>query len=123
MICLNAYEKETSVSEGDFKMFLKLLAPFAPFMTEELWKGCGGMTSIHRESWPEYDETKLVEDSVTYVLQVNGKLRGEVVLARDSTKEAVLEAVKALPGWKQYVAEEIPKKEIFIPGKLVNVVI
>lgn len=123
MICLNAYEKEVSVPEGDFKMFLKLLAPFAPFISEEFWKGCGGTTSIHRESWPEYDETKLVEGSVTYVLQVNGKLRGEVILARDSAKETVLEAVKALPGWKQYVGEAIPKKEIFIPGKLVNIVI
>lgn len=123
MICLNAYEKETSVPEGDFKMFLKLLAPFAPFITEELWKGCGGTTSIHRESWPEYDAAKLVEDSVTYVLQVNGKLRGEVVLARDSAEETVLEAVKALPGWKQYVGEAVPKKQIFIPGKLVNIVI
>lgn len=123
MICLNAYEKETSVPEGDFKMFLKLLAPFAPFITEELWKGCGSTTSIHRESWPEYDAAKLVEDSVTYVLQVNGKLRGEVVLARDSAEETVLEAVKALPGWKQYVGEAVPKKQIFIPGKLVNIVI
>jgi leucyl-tRNA synthetase len=123
MICLNTYEKETRVSQKDFEQFLKLLAPFAPFIVEELWKDIGNTTSIHKETWPIYDEHKIVDDMVTYVLQVNGKLRGEVVIAKDATESEVLTAVHMLPGYLQYVGETTPKKQIFVPGKLVNIVI
>ncbi|MFA5131800.1 MAG: class I tRNA ligase family protein [Candidatus Paceibacterota bacterium] len=123
MICLNEYEKEDILPKNDFKMFIKVLAPFAPFVAEELWKSLGEVSSVHKESWPVYDESKLVNDEVTYVLQVNGKLRGEIVLSKDTAKEDVLKAVKSLDGYEKYVGGEIPKKEIFIPGKLVNIVI
>ena len=123
MICLNEFEKEKSVPLNDFKAFLKLIAPFAPFITEELWKELGGISSIHKESWPEFNESKLIDNNVTYVLQVNGKLRGEVTLSRDTSKEDVLSAVKSLDGYLKYVGELVPKQQIFIPGKLVNIVI
>lgn len=123
MICLNELEKEESVPLNDFKSFLKLVAPFAPFITEELWKGLGEVSSIHKDSWPEFDESKLIDNNVTYVLQVNGKLRGEVILPKDTSKEEVLNAVKLLDGYAKYVGEAIPRQQIFIPGKLVNVVI
>ena len=123
MICLNEYEKEEIVPKNDFKMFIKVLSPFAPFIAEELWKHIGEETSIHTENWPKYDETKLINDTLIYALQVNGKLRGEVSLKAEATKEEVLEAIKSLDGYAKYVGTEIPKKEIFIPGKLVNIVI
>ena len=123
MICLNEFEKEVSVPLDDFKSFLKLVAPFAPFITEELWKELGETSSIHKESWPEFDESKLIDNNVTYVLQVNGKLRGEVTLSRDTSKEDVLKAVKTLDGYLKYVGEAVPKQQIFVPGKLVNIVI
>lgn len=123
MICLNEFEKEESVPLEDFKSFLKLVAPFAPFITEELWKELGRTSSIHKEFWPKFDESKLIDNDVTYVLQVNGKLRGEVVLPKDTNKEDVLNAVKSLDGYAKYVGEAIPKQQIFVPGKLVNIVI
>jgi leucyl-tRNA synthetase len=123
MICLNEYEKEVNVSKVDFELFLKVLAPFAPFIAEELWKELGKTTSIHLESWPSFDETKLVSDSVTYVLQINGKVRGEVILPAQTVKEDVLKAVKSLEAYTRYVGDAVPVKEIFIPGKLVNIVI
>ncbi len=123
MICLNEYEKENVVPSEDFKLFIKILAPFAPFITEELWKFLGGRSSVHLENWPKYDESKLLNDTVSYVLQVNGKLRGEISLPRTATQEDVLKAIKSLPGYVNYVGEVIPKKEIFVPGKLVNIVI
>lgn len=123
MICLNEFEKETAIPLNDFKSFLKLLAPFAPFITEELWKELGETSSIHKEAWPKFDETKLIVNDVTYVLQVNGKLRGEVTLPKDANKEEVLNAVKLLDGYVKYVGDITPKQQIFIPGKLVNVVI
>ncbi len=123
MICLNEYEKEGSVSKNDFKIFTKLLAPFAPFLASELWKFIGEKSEVHAESWPICDESKLISDTVTYVLQVNGKLRGEITLPVSTGKEEVLKAVKSLEGYAKYVGEAIPKKEIFVPGKLINIVI
>lgn len=123
MICLNEYEKEANVSKVDFELFLKVLAPFAPFIAEELWKELGKTTSIHLESWPSFDETKLVSDSVTYVLQINGKVRGDLTLPTQTTKEEVIKAVKSLEAYTRYVGDAVPVKEIFIPGKLVNIVI
>lgn len=123
MICLNEYEKEATVPQNDFKSFLKLLAPFAPFIVEELWKEIGESSSIHKEIWPKYDELRLIDNNVTYVLQVNGKLRGDITLPRDTSKEEVLSAIKALDGYLKYVGDGVPKQQIFIPGKLVNIVI
>ena len=123
MICLNEFEKEGEISKADFKLFLQLLAPFAPFIAEELWKDTGGEGSVHLSVWPKYDESKLVEDEVLYVLQVNGKLRGEVKLPLGTPKNEVLQAVRKLDGYEKYVGKALPKKEIFIEGKLVNIVI
>ena len=123
MICLNEFEKEANVSQNDFKSFLKLVAPFAPFITEELWKELGEGISIHKEEWPKVDANKLIDNDVTYVLQVNGKLRGEVTLPKDTSKEDVLNAVKSLDSYAKYVGGTTPKQQIFVPGKLVNIVI
>jgi leucyl-tRNA synthetase len=123
MICLNEYEKEGSVSKNDFKLFTRLIAPFAPFIAEELWKFSGEKGSVHAQSWPKYEEAKLVKETIFYVLQVNGKLRGEISMPASATKEEVLNAVKTLDGYAKYVGEAVPKKEVFVPGKLVNIVI
>ncbi len=123
MICLNEYEKADVVPKEDFMSFIKLLAPFAPFMAEELWKNVGGVGSVHLQSWPTFDETKLEDDTVTYVLQINGKVRGEVVLPKNAQKDEVLQAVRGLSGYANYVGGTVPKKEIFVPGKLINIVI
>ena len=78
MILLNGFEEQGTTRE-DFKMFLKLLAPFAPHLTEEIWReNFGHKTSIHREPWPTYDPKFLIEDTITMVLQVNGKMRDTV---------------------------------------------
>jgi leucyl-tRNA synthetase len=123
MICLNVLEKEEAVSQKDFESFLLCLAPFAPFITEELWKDLGHSSSIHLEPWPGYDENKIIDDVVTYALQVNGKLRGTVSLARTMSEDEVLVAIKQLDGYKQHVGENPIKKQVFVPGKLVNIVI
>lgn len=122
MICLNEFEK-TEVTSDDFKIFLQLLAPFAPHITDELWGMLGEVGSIHRSVWPTYDPALLVEHEVTIGVQINGKVRGEVTVASDSSKETVEAAALALPRIQEYLTGKQIKKTIVIPGKIVNIVI
>jgi len=103
--------------------FLQLLAPFAPHMSEELWQQLDHEDSIHVSQWPSYDEKYLAEDSVTVVIQVNGKLRGEIQTAPDATQDTVVGAAKAHDKVAGYLKDQTIRKTIYVPGKLVNFVI
>jgi leucyl-tRNA synthetase len=102
---------------------LKLLAPFAPHITEEIWHQLGHTTSIHHEKWPVYDEAALAVDEIEIALQINGKVKGRIKISskldRDSMQAAAMEAprVKELTAGKQIV------KVIAVPKKLVNIVV
>jgi len=96
MICLNEFEK-SEVSEKDFKIFLQLLAPFAPHITDELWSLFGEKKSIHVSLWPKYDQKLLVDDEITIGVQINGKVRAELTMAADATKQTIESAALALP--------------------------
>lgn len=99
-----------------------MLAPYAPHLAEELWNRTGHTTSVHTESWPAYDSSKIVRDTVTIAVQVNGKLRGQVEVAADADKDTILQTAKAEPNVVKYLTGEIVR-EIVVPGKLVNVVV
>jgi leucyl-tRNA synthetase len=103
--------------------FLKLLAPFAPHLAEELWERLGHPASIAREPWPEPDPRWLVEESVTLVVQVNGKRRAEITVAKDADEAAVREAALADEIVRRHTGGRAPKKVIVVPGRLVNVVV
>ncbi|MBA2667093.1 MAG: leucine--tRNA ligase [Trueperaceae bacterium] len=100
-----------------------LLAPIAPHIAEELWHRLGHTTSVHLERWPEPDRAALVRDTVTYAVQVNGKLRGEIELGAEAPKDDVLRAAKAVPNVARYVEGGSIVREIVVPGKLVNLVV
>lgn len=121
MILLNALEKTDTVSRGEWQTLLTLLAPFAPHMAEELWHAAGNKDSVHSESWPVYDDKYLVDDTATYAIQVNGKIRGEVSLPRDAHKDAVEQAARA------EIASRLEGKTvsrvIVVPNRLVNFVV
>jgi leucyl-tRNA synthetase len=102
---------------------LKLVAPFAPHLAEELWEQSGHDTSIHTSEWPVYDEKFLIEDTVTVVIQVNGKLRGEISVPSDASEETVVEAAKSSPRAAAYLNKQTIKKTIYIPERLINFVI
>jgi leucyl-tRNA synthetase len=123
MICLNKAESEGSLSQHSYATFLKLLAPFAPHMTEELWSKLGEKESIHAQIWPEYDETLLHEATVVIAVQIGGKLRGTLTMERNMAEIAVLEEVRQTDFYQKYVGTETPKKVIFVPNKLINIVI
>jgi len=101
---------------------VQLVAPFAPHIAEELWNQLGHDDTVHVDHWPEWNEKYLVSDTMKIMVQVNGKLRGEVELLTDASEEAIIEAAKANDKVADYLAGGI-KKTIYVPKKLVSFVI
>jgi leucyl-tRNA synthetase len=99
------------------------IAPFAPHIADELWQQLGHHTSIHRDSWPEWDEAYLVGDTVTIAVQVNGKLRGEITLPKDSVEAEVVQAAHADEKVVAHLDGKKIRKTIYVPGRLVNFVV
>lgn len=123
MILVNAFEKEETLIKESYTALLHLLAPFAPHMSEELWHELGEKQSIHLASWPTYDESKIVEDEVTIGIQVNGKLRGEVTAAKDTSKEALEALALDLPKIKEHTNGKTIQKVIVVPNRIINIVL
>ncbi|HVE76418.1 MAG TPA: leucine--tRNA ligase [Actinomycetota bacterium] len=103
--------------------FLKLLAPFAPFITEELWHRYGNEGSIHFEQWPDYDEKLASPEQVTLVLQVNGKVRDKVQVTPDINEEDMRELALSNEKVRSHLDGAEPKKIVVVPPRLVNVVV
>ena len=126
MICLNEFDKNESPSRVAFGQYVKLLAPFAPHMAEEIWRNVlGNKTSIHREPWPEYDPQLLVSDTFTLVIQVNGRTRDTVEVPTGTAKEQAIEFALGSPRAKQYIgATKLNEdKIIYVPERLINIVL
>ena len=102
---------------------VKLLAPFAPHITEELWQRLGGEKSVHIQPWPAYEEAAMRQDEVEIVLQINGKVRDKIVVAAELDAAGMEKAALAQPRVKQYTEGKTIVKVIAIPGKLVNIVV
>ena len=128
MILLHALEEakeETQDAQEKFEIFLKLLAPFAPHITEEIWREVlGHMTSVHRGPWPQYDPALIVEETVMLIIQVNGKVRDAISADPSSLTE---ETAKALALQSKKVQNALggkaPQKVIYVDKKLVNLVL
>jgi leucyl-tRNA synthetase len=109
-------------AEG-IRTLVLLLAPFAPHIAEELWQALGGTDSVHRQSWLSYDPAALVADTVTIVVQVNGKLRGSFEAPADVTPEEQERLALQSEAAQKYLQGATPKKVVVVPKKLVNVVV
>ena len=125
MIFTNEANQWETVPETVVKAFVKLLSPFAPHLSEELWEILGNTQSISHEPWPELVEKYLKEETVTYPIQVNGKVRGqlEVDASKSKDKEFVLNAAKSESNVEKYLSESQILKEIFVPGRIINFVV
>ncbi len=123
MILSNAFEKETKIPMADFEIFLKLLAPFAPHVAEELWRDLGNEKSIHVSDWPIIDESKIAEESITIVVQINGKVRASFKTAKGIAKETLEKTAFNLSDVKKWIGDKKPEKVIVVPDKLVSIVI
>lgn len=107
------------------KPFVLLLSPFAPHISEELWNKLGENKSLAYESWPQYEEKWLQTDTKVYAVQVNGKVRGQIEVPTEKAEDKtyVLEAAKAEEGVQKHLESGNLVKEIFVPGKIVNLVV
>ncbi len=103
--------------------FVKIFAPIAPYFSEELWHLLGNKTSVHLESWPKVDLSKLKEDTVEIALQVNGKLRGTLLINKDEEQDTVLKDALKIENVKLHVSNNKIKKVIYIKNKIMNIVV
>ena len=122
MVYVNAAEKE-GLTADSYKTFLLLLAPFAQHLTEELWEAEGCATSIHTEPWPEVDDSLLADESVTIGVQINGKLRGSITVSPTASEADALQAVHTDHALHEKIGEGEPKKIIYVPGRILNIII
>ncbi len=122
MIFINSYIKNGEINKKHSEGFIKLLSPLAPHVTDEIWNNIlGKSTYLYLEKWPEYDESKLIEENVEIVVQVNGKVRSKLVVNINDNNDVILKNAKeAISG--ELDNKEI-KKEIVIKNRLVNFVI
>ena len=123
MTLLNEMKSKGKITRKDFKTYLILLNPVAPHMTEELWEMMEFDGELNQASWPSYDEDKLTFDSFEMPVQINGKVRGKVLMANDASKDDAVNAAKEDTNIKSYIEGKEIRKIIYVPGKILNIVI
>jgi leucyl-tRNA synthetase len=130
MTCVNDLYKIKAVKFGQHDVWHEALAdlvacvgPFAPHIAEELWHELGHSTSVNHDSWPSFDEQYLVSDTITIAVQVNGKLRGEVELPADVNEADAIAAAEANEKVQAHTDGKTVVKAIYVPGKIVNLVV
>lgn len=123
MVFINECYKVEIVPKEYAEGFVKMLYPITPHIGEELWAVLGHKDTITYEPWPTFDESKLVEDEVEVVVQINGKVRTKLKVAKDTTKEELEAIAKADDRVKDYIEGKNIVKVIVVPGKLVNIVV
>jgi len=130
MILVNALKKQDTISKNTWKKLILLVAPFMPFVAEELWQEINEYkewkkeNSVHIQTWPTFDETTLVENTLTLAVQVNGKVRGTIQLALDTSEEdAITKALEDTNVQKYVPNKDAIKKTVYVKGKILNLVI
>ncbi|MFZ9605613.1 MAG: class I tRNA ligase family protein, partial [Opitutales bacterium] len=123
MILMNVAEKSPALRRSTVEDFVRLAAPFAPHVCEEIWARLGHQQSITAAGWPKLDVSKLVETTVEVIFQVNGKVRATAKVAKDISKDALLALAKANADVTKFTDGKPVVKEIVVPGKLVNIVV
>ena len=123
MICTNQLTDLKCGSREALEPLAVLIAPFAPHIAEELWHQLGHDTTVFDAEWPQYAPSMLIEDTVKYPVQFNGKMRFTIDLPAAATQAEALEAIKASPDGQRWLAGAEPKKVIFVPKKIINIVL
>jgi leucyl-tRNA synthetase len=120
---LNALGKNPAkVSRENVETLLVLLAPFAPHIAAELYEELGHSTPIEEAGWPTANEKYLVDDQMTIAIQVNGKLRGEITVKSDETRENIERLALKQENVAKFIGDKIPAKIIYVPNKIVSIV-
>ena len=122
MSLLNEIYEVGSITKGELKTFVKLLDPFAPHVSEEVWSQLGGEGLLAIATWPEFDEAKTIDATIEVPVQICGKLRATITIAKDSTAEEAIAAAKADAKVLEFLDGKNIIKEIYVPGKIINIV-
>ncbi|MCA9428630.1 MAG: class I tRNA ligase family protein, partial [Candidatus Omnitrophica bacterium] len=120
---VNAATKAEKVGREEMERFVLILAPFAPHLAEEMWELLGHGDSLSHQPWPDFDESLLVEETITIPVQVQGKLRDNIEVAKDAGKDEILAAAKASEKVQRHIDGKTIVKEIYVPGRMVNLVV
>jgi leucyl-tRNA synthetase len=123
MTFVNVVQEEKTITRESFSKFLQVLCPFAPHITNEIALSLGGKDILEISGWPTYDSEMLKADTVTIAVQVNGKLRGTVEVSATASEEEIKAVAEGEDNVKKYLDSKEVVKVIFVPGKLVNIVV
>jgi len=123
MILVNEMEKEQAIPITYYQSLLILLSPFAPHITEELWHQLGHEDSIHNQVWPKYDSKLVKEETITLIVQINGKVRDKIEVEADISEEKAKKLTLEREKVKKWIEGKETKKIVFVPGKLINIVV
>ncbi len=122
MTLLNQIYDKGSITKAELRDLILIINPFAPHVTEEIWENMGFGGMLNEAQWPSFDEAKTVDDTVEIVLQVMGKVRSRITIPVDMPKDEVIALAKEDEKIKELIDGKQIKKEIYVPGKLVNIV-
>ncbi len=123
MALMNSIQATGKITKDEYKTFITLLNPFAPHITEEIWEMCGFEGMLNQTKWPEYDEAKCVDATVEIVVQINGKIRARLNVAADISAIDAIALAKEQEAVKAEIASKTVIKELYVPKKLVNIVV
>ncbi len=123
MVLTNALEKQTTISLAQYRMLLLLLSPFAPHIAEELWSRLGDTKSIFLAQWPQWDEKKIVTETLNIAVQVNGKVRAVLVVSPEANEKTLIELALADTNVQVHLAGRTPRKILSVPGKIISIVV
>ena len=123
MTMINEFYKDKEINKAEYKTFLHLLNPFAPHMTEELYQMLGESKTIAETAWPKYDEAKTIDDEIEIPVQLNGKVKDVVKVAKDADEATVKNAVQASEVIQKALEGKTVVKEIYVKGKIYNIVV
>lgn len=123
MSLLNEFNDVGKINKAEFKTFLILLNPVAPHITEEIWSLSGFEGMLNEQSWPTWDEEKTVDQEIEIAVQINGKVKGKIVIPTDATKEVVKEKLREDEKLLSLIEGKNIVKEIYVPGRILNIVV
>ena len=123
MTMTNEFYKDKEINKAEYKTFLQLLNPFAPHMTEELYQILGEAKTINETPWPKYDEAKTIDDEIEIPVQINGKVKDVVLVAKDASEDEVKEKAHNSELVQKAIADKTVVKEIYVKGKIYNIVV
>lgn len=123
MTLVNELGKAEYINKADYEMVLKIVNPFAPHITEELWERLGHTEDMVFAAWPKHDESKLVESTIEMVVSINGKVRDKITVNIDISKDDIIEIAKSRDKIKELIKGKEIRKIIVVPKKIVNIVV